>query len=113
MLNRLNKQVENEELVRFFNRLDKNNDGAVGFEDFVRFLVEEELSMDEDPFLLEAFCFFDLNGDGLITKTEFEQAMRFFGETWTMGEINDLVALAGWSFLMTKIECPISFEYHN
>ena len=95
MLNQLNKQVENEELVHFFSRLDKNSDGAVDFEDFIRFLIEEELTMDEDPFLLEAFCFFDLNGDGLITKTEFEKAMRFFGENWTMSEISDLVALAG------------------
>lgn len=97
MLNQLNKPVENEELVNFFNRLDKDADGTIDFEDFVHFLIEEELTMDEDPFLLEAFCFFDLNGDGLITKTEFEKAMRFFGENWTMGEITDLIALAGRS----------------
>lgn len=95
MLNQLNKPVESDELVSFFKRIDKDSDGMVDFEDFVRFLVEEEMDMDEDPFLLEAFCFFDLNGDGLITKAEFEKAMRFFGENWTMGEISELVALAG------------------
>lgn len=95
MLNQLNKSVENEELVIFFGRIDKNSDGMVDFEDFVRFMVEEEMSMDENPFLLEAFCFFDLNGDGLITKAEFEKAMRFLGEVWTLSEISDLVALAG------------------
>lgn len=63
--------------------------------EFIRILIEEELTSDENSFLLDAFCFFDLNGDGLITRMEFKKAMRTLGESWALNQIEDLISLVG------------------
>lgn len=98
LLTQLNKFPDLDDLKEFFEKIDKNKDGKINFEEFIKLLVEEELGLDEDPFLLDAFCFFDLNGDGLITRSEFKKAMDCLGERWTYTEIDDLICLSGMKF---------------
>ena len=94
LLNQLGKYPEHEELAAFFDKLDKNKSGEIDFQEMIKLLVEEELHLSEDPFLLDAFSFFDSNADGLITRVEFKRAMAILGEKWRPTQIDNLIDLA-------------------
>ena len=95
LLVQLDKFPDADGLITFFNKIDTNKDGKVDFEDFIRLLVDEQCSVNEDPFLLDTFRFFDSNGNGSIAKSEFVKAMYILGENRTLNQIGDLFTLAG------------------
>merc|ERR1712226_916335 len=58
-------------------------------------MMKDKLSgEDMEQEIKQAFRVFDRNGDGYISKTEFKHCMMHFGEQFTDGEVEEMMAEA-------------------
>uniref|UniRef100_A0A061QXI5 Calcium-dependent protein kinase n=1 Tax=Tetraselmis sp. GSL018 TaxID=582737 RepID=A0A061QXI5_9CHLO len=75
-LKSLYNEVTDIELKAFVSSFDVLNEGKIGMTEFTAALLYFRSKEDEVKLLKESFPFFDCDNDGMITKTELQQALR-------------------------------------
>jgi calcium-dependent protein kinase len=68
------KGITEEELLRIMTVADADGDGALSYEELLQTAINRKLVAKEER-LYEAFCKFDLNGDGRVTLEEIAKAL--------------------------------------
>merc|ERR1712224_1021862 len=96
VMTRLGIEPTEDELAKMIAVVDKNENGAVDFVEFLEMMKgREKYENNEDNMGPEAaFRIFDRDGDGLITEEEIRLTMRNLGEELTESEIKAMVMAA-------------------
>ncbi len=80
VLKSLKKNFNEKQLKEIINKVDKNGDGQIDFEEFLKMMSDRVASRNRDFELKEAFNVFDQDSDGYITSVELSTVMRTLGE---------------------------------
>ncbi|KAI8991901.1 hypothetical protein BDF20DRAFT_810521, partial [Mycotypha africana] len=99
ILKSLNIETNDEKLNVMLNKIDKNHDGLIDFEEFVLAMTKfsgkrrfsRRMSRHESDELRLCFAKFDQNGDGLISTDELKEVMKGLGEELTDQEIDQMM----------------------
>ena len=93
VMNSLGFSPTSDELVEYINEADKNGDGTIDFDEFLKLMQKRGTSnsAESDDELVAAFKTFDLDGNGFIDRDELSQVMRNLGEKLTEEEIDEMM----------------------
>mmetsp|Transcript_6859 Transcript_6859/g.9484 ORF Transcript_6859/g.9484 Transcript_6859/m.9484 type:complete len:160 (+) Transcript_6859:57-536(+) len=80
VLKSLKKNFNQKQLEEIIKKVDKNGDGQIDFEEFLKMMSNRVGTRNRDYELKEAFNVFDQDGDGYITASELSTVMKTLGE---------------------------------
>ena len=80
------KEEELQKVLRNVNKIEKDS------EEYIEQLLNNGRNIDED--MDHSFKVFDRDGDGLISKDEFQDTMDSLGEPMSADEVNAMIAQA-------------------
>eukprot|EP00954_Amorphochlora_amoebiformis_P015647 1227979-Amorphochlora_amoeboformis.AAC.1 len=80
VLKSLKKNFNEQQLKEIIKKVDKNGDGQIDFEEFLKMMSNRVGTRNRDYELKEAFNVFDQDGDGYITASELSTVMKTLGE---------------------------------
>eukprot|EP00468_Gymnochlora_sp_CCMP2014_P008225 CAMPEP_0167762388 /NCGR_PEP_ID=MMETSP0110_2-20121227/12739_1 /TAXON_ID=629695 /ORGANISM="Gymnochlora sp., Strain CCMP2014" /LENGTH=157 /DNA_ID=CAMNT_0007649255 /DNA_START=21 /DNA_END=494 /DNA_ORIENTATION=- len=80
VLKSLKKNFNEKQLKEIIKKVDKNGDGQIDFEEFLKMMSNRVGTRNRDYELKEAFNVFDQDGDGYITASELSTVMKTLGE---------------------------------
>jgi len=83
------------DIINEFGHIDTERGNNLNFEEFVQLMSTKEGSGGVKNEILEAFNFFDKDGDGTISAEELTTVMLAMGEDVTDGDISDMIQEAG------------------
>jgi Ca2+-binding EF-hand superfamily protein len=94
VLNDLGQDPTDPQLQQLLSRADVDSTGGLDLDDFMILMNRSKAVASEDE-IVAAFSVFDKDGDGKLTKEEFELILKNLGEPVTTEEIQDLLQQAG------------------
>ncbi|KAL1283046.1 Calmodulin-like protein [Trichinella pseudospiralis] len=83
-----------EEVSGMIVQADADGNGVIDFSEFVCFLTDRHIPINEEQELSLIFQVFDQNGDGFISPQELKTAMQKLGEDVSTKEINLMISAA-------------------
>jgi len=88
----IGKNLSQSEIGDMMSSLDKDNDGYLGFDEFVIIMGNKsKFTISQEDELREQFKLFDTNGAGVISGDELKKVMIAMGEMISQEEISELL----------------------
>ncbi|VDP31004.1 unnamed protein product [Soboliphyme baturini] len=101
VMTRLGQEPSNDEIRAMFKAADLNRDGKISYEEFTEIAQANPLSLS----MKTVFGEMDKDGDGYVTRSEMDEALRRMGHQITENELNAIFKAAD-----TDLDGKIDFE---
>ena len=79
-----------EAIEELIGDIDKDGDGEVSFDEFMKLMARAMKEGEKDEELIEAFKTFDVNGNNYITEHELAEIMEKYGEKMPREEVHKM-----------------------
>lgn len=86
------KATTREEIDRIMSEIDKDGDGHIDFDEFLEFFRGGTTDGSRDESLRDAFDYYDLDRNGLISAKELHSVMRKLGEKCTLSDCSRMIS---------------------
>merc|ERR1712032_390914 len=90
-MGKVGENPSQEEVQTLANQADKDGTGTLKFPAFLDMMASKVDALTAEGEIREAFCVFDIDGNGYISRTELKHVMMNLGEALTEEECLSLV----------------------